>query len=127
MSTVFPYRTPIDHTPRERTDVVVSDKQQADVLQTVSSDTAQRILSTVARRPATASDIAAAIDTSIQNAMYHLDHLREAGLVEAVDTWYSEKGTEMTVYALSVEELVIRFGEPDPKHDDVDITTGGEQ
>ncbi|RLM83656.1 ArsR family transcriptional regulator, partial [Halobellus sp. Atlit-38R] len=59
--------------------------------------------------PAPASDIAEAADTSVQNARYHLEHLCEADLVETVDTWYSKKGTEMTVYALSVEELVIQL------------------
>jgi len=112
MPTAFPYRTPIDHTPRERTNVIVDDDQSSDVLQTVSSDTAQQILATLDDGPATTSDIAEAIGTSTQNARYHLDRLCEADLVEAVDTWYSRKGTEMTVYALSVEEIVVQFGDP---------------
>mgnify|MGYP000265352647 FL=1 len=80
------------------------------MLQTVSSDTAQQILAALEDEPTTTSDIAEVADTSIQNAKYHLEHLCEADLVEAVDTRYSRKGTEMTVYALSVEELVIQFG-----------------
>ncbi|OSO97060.1 transcriptional regulator [Halorubrum ezzemoulense DSM 17463] len=114
MPTAFPYGAPVEHTPRERTSVVVDDEQPTDVLQTVSSDTAQRILATLDGDPATASDIADAIDTSVQNAKYHLDHLREADLIETVGTWYSRKGTEMTVYALSVEEVVIQFGDSAP-------------
>lgn len=86
MPTAFPYRTPVDHTPHERTNVVVDDEQPSDVLQTVSSDTAQQILATLDGEPATTSDIAEAIDTSIQNARYHLDRLCEADLVEAVDS-----------------------------------------
>ena len=109
MPTAFPYRTPIEHTPRERTRVVLDDERPTDVLQTVSSDTAQRILATLDDGPATASDVAEAIDTSVQNAKYHLDHLCDADLIEPVDTWYSTKGTEMTVYALAVEELVVRL------------------
>jgi len=115
MPTAFPYHTPVDHTPRERTNVVLNDEQQVDVLQTVSSDTAQQILATLDTEPATTSDIAEAIDTSIQNARYHLGRLSEAGLIEAVATWYSRRGTEMTVYALSVEELVIQFGDSLPE------------
>jgi DNA-binding transcriptional ArsR family regulator len=115
MPTAFPYHTPVDHTPREQTSVVVDDEQPTDVLQAVSSDTAQQILATLDDEPATTSDIAEAIDISIQNAKYHLDHLCEADLVEAVDTWYSRKGTEMTVYALSVEALIIQFGDPIPR------------
>lgn len=111
MPTAFPYRTPIDHTPRERSNIVVDHEQPSDVLQTVSSDTAQQILATLDDEPATTSDIAEATGTSTQNAKYHLDRLCEADLVEAVDTWYSRKGTEMTAYALSVEELVVQFGD----------------
>jgi len=79
-----------------------------------ASDTAQQVLATLEEELAMTSDIAEAIDTSIQNATYHLDHLCDVGLIEAVDTWYSRKGTEMTVYALSVETLVIQFGDPNP-------------
>jgi DNA-binding transcriptional ArsR family regulator len=79
-----------------------------------ASDTAQQVLATLEEELATTSDIAEAIDTSIQNATYHLDHLCDVGLIEAVDTWYSRKGTEMTVYVLSVETLVIQFGDPNP-------------
>ena len=116
MPTAFPYQTPVEHTPREWASIVIGD-QPADVLQVVSSDTAQQILATLDGEPATASDVAETIDTSVQNAKYHLDHLREADLIEAVDTWYSRKGVEMTVYALSVEAIVVRFGEstPDPQ------------
>lgn len=109
MPTAFPYHTPVDHAPRKRTNVVVDDDSGANVLQTVSSETAQQILTTLDDNPATTSDVAEAIDTSIQNAKYHLEHLCEAGLVETVDTWYSKRGVEMAVYALSVEELVIQL------------------
>ena len=109
MPTAFPYHTHIDHAPRKRTNVVVDDDSGADVLQTVSSETAQEILTTLDDNPATTSDVAEAIDTSIQNAKYHLEHLCDAGLVETVDTWYSKRGVEMTVYALSVEELIIHL------------------
>ena len=114
MPTAFPHRTTVEHSPRKRASVVVDDDQPTDVLQVVSSTTAQMILATLDDDPATASDIAEAIDTSLQNVKYHLDHLDEADLIESVDTWYSSKGIEMTVYALSVEELVIRFGASTP-------------
>ena len=114
MPTAFPHRTPVEHTPRERASVVVDEERPTDVLQAVSSATAQLILAALNDEPATASGVAEAIDTSLQNAEYHLDRLEDADLVEPVDTWYSEKGTEMTVYALSAEELVVRFGTSAP-------------
>ena len=43
-------------------------------------------------------EIAARVDTSVQNASYHLRTLTDVGLVRVVDTVYSEKGCEMNLY-----------------------------
>ena len=110
MPTAFPYHTPVDHTPRQQTNVVVAGEQQTDVIQAVSSDTAQQILSTLDDDPATASDIAAAIDTSVQNVRHHVSKLVDAGLVESVDTRYSVKGREMTVYGPADDRVVVAVG-----------------
>lgn len=115
MANALPHQSTVDHTPRERTDIVVNDDEPTDVLQTLTSDTAQEILATLGDEPGTASDVADAVDTSLQNARYHLKRLSEADLVDTVDTWYSGKGREMTVYALTVEELVIRLGGGQPQ------------
>jgi DNA-binding transcriptional ArsR family regulator len=111
MASAFPHRTPVDHAPREETSIEVTRDEQTDVLGALSSETAQQILATLGDEPATASDVAGAVDISLQNVNYHLDSLREAGLVEPVETWYSAKGREMTVYALTTERLVFRFGD----------------
>lgn len=113
MTSALPLHTPVDHTPRERTDVIVDDHEPTDVLQTLTSETAQEILGTLGDEPATASGIADAVDTSLQNVQYHLKRLSEADLVEPVDTWYSTKGKEMAVYALTAEKLLIQFGSDD--------------
>lgn len=110
MTTALPHQPAVEHTPRQQTDVVVNGDERTEILQSLSSETAQAILATLHDEPATASDIADAVDTSLQNAHYHLERLSEAELVEPVDTWYSVKGAEMTVYALSTHELVIQFG-----------------
>jgi hypothetical protein len=39
-----------------------------------------------------------------------LRRLEENDLVEPIDTWYSVKGREMTIYALTAEKLVVQFG-----------------
>lgn len=109
MASAFPLQPSVDHTPRDRTEIVVGDDEHARVLQTLSSDTAQELLDVLSEGPGTASEIADAVGTSIQNAQYHLTRLAGAGLIEAVDTWYSSKGKEMTVYALAAEEFVIQF------------------
>nr|WP_276275827.1 helix-turn-helix domain-containing protein [Halomicroarcula sp. SYNS111] len=51
------------------------------------------------------------VDTSLQNAQYHLKKLKKAGAVEIVDTAYSEKGREMDVYAPANQPLVICAGD----------------
>ena len=70
----------------------------ADVLDALGSDTARSILRSVQTEPRTASEIADRVDTSIQNASYHLRTLTDVGLVRVVDTVYSEKGCEMNLY-----------------------------
>jgi predicted ArsR family transcriptional regulator len=110
MTTVFPHQPPVDHTPRERADVVICSDDHPNTVQTLASETAQDILTTLRDEPATATDVAEAVNTSVQNAQYHIERLVRAEFIEPVDTWYSAKGKEMTVYALSAEELVIQFG-----------------
>jgi len=56
--------------------------------------------------PQTASDIAKSLDMSVQNAKYHLDKLEEAGLIEIIDIWYSDRGREMNVYAPTSSSII---------------------
>jgi DNA-binding transcriptional ArsR family regulator len=114
MASAFPHHPSVDHAPRKQTDVVVDRNKPTDLLQVLSSETAQEILGVLRDDPSTASDVAAAVGKSLQNVSYHLDRLCEADLVTPVETWYSEKGKEMTVYALATEQLVVRFGESEP-------------
>ncbi|WP_336038139.1 ArsR/SmtB family transcription factor [Halobacterium yunchengense] len=79
----------------------------------LSSETARAILDRLRESPATASTLADVTDTSPQNVHYHLDNLEAADVVTAVDTVYSEKGTEMTVYAPAGDPLVIVSGDAD--------------
>lgn len=110
MSSSLPIHTPVDHTPLERTDIDVTGPEPATILKAMTSETAQQILGTLVDQPGTASDIAEAVGTSLQNARYHIERLSDVGLIQPVDTWYSAKGREMTVYALTAEELLIQFG-----------------
>lgn len=112
MVSAFPYRTQVDHRQQLQTGVSLADAEQAEVLQVISSKTAQTLLCTLQAEPAPASDLAETVETSVQNVQYHLDRLCEVGLVESVDTWYSSRGRAMTVYAPTTERLVIDLGEP---------------
>ncbi|MFB6227960.1 MAG: ArsR/SmtB family transcription factor [Halobacteriales archaeon] len=110
MSTTHLRQTHVEHTPSERNDLTVDGDTQSDVLRTLSSETAQAILGTLGDEPKPVSEIAEAVGTSMQNAQYHIERLLEANLVEPVDVWYSAKGREMSVYALTAEELLVQFG-----------------
>jgi DNA-binding transcriptional ArsR family regulator len=110
MASAFPHQPAVKHTPRRQTNVVIDGDEQTDILQAISSETAREIMGTLKTEPGTASDIADTVEMSVQNVSYHLDRLCEAGLITPVETWYSKKGREMTVYALAAEQLVVRFG-----------------
>ena len=67
-------------------------------------------LAELADDPKTASGVAERMGTSVQSVTYHLDRLSDAGVIGPVETWYSKKGKEMTVYGVESEKLVIDLG-----------------
>jgi len=81
-----------------------------DLLSSLSSDTARDVLTALHEDPATASEVADRVDTSLQNARHHLGNLEEAGLIQVADVRYSEKGREMDVYAPCEEPMVVFVG-----------------
>ncbi|WP_396610910.1 helix-turn-helix domain-containing protein [Haloferax sp. S1W] len=94
--------------------VIGLDSEEADdFLGAISSSTARSMLSTLHESPATPSDLATEVDTSLQNVQYHLGNLSEAGLIEVTGTRYSEKGREMNVYAPADRALVVVAGRDD--------------
>ncbi|WP_224269094.1 ArsR/SmtB family transcription factor [Haloprofundus salinisoli] len=91
--------------------VIGVDSEDADdLLSALSSDTARTLLSKLHEEPDTPSGLASRVDSSLQNVQYHLKKLENAGLVGVVDTVYSEKGREMSVYAPSDRPLVVFAG-----------------
>lgn len=110
MAQLLPFRSDPDADQPPRL-VNIDDEETADeVFAALSSETARNILSELYEEPTTASEVAESVDTSLQNARYHLDKLQAAGLVTEVDTWYSSRGTEMTVYAPTNDPLVVTAG-----------------
>ncbi|KAB1197478.1 MULTISPECIES: helix-turn-helix domain-containing protein [Haloferax] len=94
--------------------VIGLDSDEADeLLAAISSSTARSVLASLHEAPATSSELAADVDTSLQNVQYHLGNLSDAGLIEVVDTRYSEKGREMKVYTPSDRALVVVAGRED--------------
>jgi len=94
--------------PDERLRVIdIGEGETDEVLDALGSDTSRALFRTLFDRPATPSEIAARCDTSVQNVHYHLSNLEEAGLVEPIDTVYSQKGNEMTVYGPANDPIVL--------------------
>jgi len=111
---IFPIRDSVETDASPET---VSLADAGDVVDALTSKTARAVLDGIYEEPTTASDLVTETDTSLQNVQYHLERLREAGLIEVVDTWYSEKGREMEVYGPANDPMVIVAGDPDSKAD----------
>lgn len=95
---------------RDGTRVIGVDSDDADdLIGALSSETAREMLSELHDKPATPSEVAERAGTTVQNARYHLENLKEAGLIEVEGTRYSPKGREMDVYA-PAEPLVMFVG-----------------
>lgn len=95
-------------------DVLTLDRA-GDVFRTLSSGTARSLLHRLHEEPSTATDLADAAGTSLQNVQYHLDRLVEADLVSVVGMAYSPKGREMKVYGPTRDPLVVVAGDLEPE------------
>lgn len=93
--------------PGETRVVSFDDDDFGDVLAAIHSETAREILLSVRAEPLTASEIADRVDTSVQNASYHLRKLVDADLVRICDNVYSKKGCEMKCYRAVDTALVL--------------------
>ncbi len=110
MAKLLPFKPELPSRESQPRLVDLDDDTADEVFAALSSETARDIVSQLYQEPTTASELADAVDTSLQNARYHLDKLQSAGVIEPVDTWYSSRGTEMTVYAPTNEPLVVAAG-----------------
>jgi len=104
-------------TPDEQPRVLdIHETDTDDVIESLSSETRRAILRALFEEPGTPSEIAERADTSVQNVHYHLKNLSAAGLVEPIDSRYSEKGQEMTVYGPANDPIVF-VGDADARPD----------
>ena len=117
--------TDIDRSPTndEPHVVQVGAESKGEGVGALSSATARALLTACQSTPSTASELADAVDTSVQNAHYHLDRLEGAGLVEVVDTAYSPKGREMAVYEATGSPTVFVAGGEADREAVVDLLT----
>ena len=110
MKSLLPLKSSVETTQDGAHVVSIADEAADEVFRTLSSSTARQILSALYEEPRPASELAAETDTTVQNVRYHLENLQDADLITAADTWYSEKGAEMTVYAPTESALVVCAG-----------------
>jgi len=111
MGSLFPIRDSVSVDEDREPRLVDLDEETADeVFEALAAGTTREIFLALHEQPQAASDLAEATGTSVQNVQYHLEKLTDAELVEVVDTWYSERGSEMKVYAPTDESLVLYAG-----------------
>ena len=112
MSSIFPLRETVTRDDQGGPRLVDLSEETADeVFEALAASTTREIFLALHDEPQTASDLADRTDTSVQNVQYHLNKLKDVELVESVDVWYSERGSEMDVYAPTDESLVMFAGE----------------
>ncbi|MXR51158.1 helix-turn-helix domain-containing protein [Halovenus sp. WSH3] len=112
MSSIFPLRETVSRDEQGGPRLLDLEDDAADeIFEALSASTTREIFLALHDQPQTASDLADATETSVQNVQYHLNKLEDVDLIEAVDTWYSERGSEMDVYAPTDEALVLFAGQ----------------
>lgn len=104
LTDILPSESP---TPDASLRVVDVNNEEADELfDVLSSETRRNAYRSLFDEPATVSELAVRLDTSVQNVSHHVSMLEEAALVESVGHRYSEKGNEMVVYGPASDPLV---------------------
>lgn len=108
VASIFPIRSDREPSEDRGPEVVgLTDDRAGELFDALSAGTARELLHHLTREPLTATELTGRVDTSLQNVHYHLENLREAGAIEVIDTEYSERGREMSVYAAAARPLVI--------------------
>jgi len=111
MARLLPFETDVSLGDRDPKVVDLNGDEADEVFAALSSGTSREVLSLLHEEPRTASALSEELDTTLQNVQYHLGKLTDAELIRVVDTWYSETGTEMKVYAPTDSALVLFAGE----------------
>lgn len=73
----------------------------------ITSETSRKILNHLAEKEETEANIAKELGMPISTAHYHLQKLREAGLVTVDEFHYSQKGREVNHYKLANKYIII--------------------
>jgi len=96
--------------PSAAEDVVIlqpGDERAQKVAKAISSQTANDVIQALRKKAMTSTEIAALISIPITTATYHIENLLEAGILQVVQTKWSQKGREVKVYGLTNQVLII--------------------
>ena len=97
-------------------DVIViqpGDERAQKIARAMASQTANAVIQAFGSGPLTSSEVARRMGIPITTASYHIDNLLDAGLLEVMETRWSEKGREVKVYGLANQVLIIASPESD--------------
>ncbi|MFC5972832.1 ArsR/SmtB family transcription factor [Halomarina salina] len=112
---LLPLRGESSADPDEPRVVGLAGEEADETFEVLSSGTTREVLAALYEEASTPSEIRDHIGTSLQNVHYHLGKLEDADLIEPAGVGYSEKGTEMTVYAPTSEAVVLFAGRRDDR------------
>jgi DNA-binding transcriptional ArsR family regulator len=107
---LLPRRVESDRRPDDARVLDIEGEAADRAFEVLSSATARRILTAIYDQPRTPPEVRDEVGTSLQNVHYHLDRLEDADLIEPAGVGYSEKGSEMTIYAPRSEAVVLFAG-----------------
>jgi hypothetical protein len=110
MSHLLPQKPHVDRPAPDSRVVTLDDEDADEVFAALGSDVSRDVLAELYRNPATQSELAERVDTSIQNVSYHVEKLLEANLITVVEQWYSQNGVKMDVFAPAGAPLVLVAG-----------------
>jgi len=91
-------------------DVVViqpGDERAQKIARAMASQTANAVIQAFGGGPLTSSEVSRQMAIPITTASYHIENLLDAGLLEVMETRWSEKGREVKVYGLTNQVFII--------------------
>ena len=112
---LLPLRGESSADPDEPRVVGLAGEEADETFEVLSSGTTREVLAALYEQASTPSEVRDHVGTSLQNVHYHLGKLEDADLIEPAGVGYSEKGTEMTVYAPTSEAVVLFAGRRDDR------------
>ena len=87
--------------------VSLKEDKAKELAQVISNESCRKILDYLAEKEATETELAKKLELPLSTVHYNLKHLVGAGLVDAEEFHYSEKGKEVNHYKLANKYVII--------------------